>query len=171
MDSSAGDLLIRPMQLADIEQVHAIDVLSFSLPWSERSFRFELTENESAFAWVAEVGLPDGSRGVAGMIVIWRVVDEAHIGTIAVHPDFRGRGIGRRLLAASLLEMIEKGAFQALLEVRRSNLPAQALYRHFGFVVVGIRPRYYHDNNEDALLMTLKPLDAEALRRLMVAPN
>ncbi len=167
MASPAGDLLIRPMQLDDIAQVHAIDKLSFSLPWSERSFRFELTENESASAWVAETGLPDESRSVVGMIVIWLVVDEAHIGTIAVHPDFRGRGIGRRLLAASLLEMGKKGALQAFLEVRRSNLPAQALYRRFGFVVVGIRPRYYRDNNEDALLMTLKQLDAEALRRLM----
>jgi ribosomal-protein-alanine N-acetyltransferase len=84
-----------------------------------------------------------------------------------VHPEYRRRGIARRLLAETLIAMSEKGARSATLEVRRSNLAAQDLYRKFGFKVVGLRPRYYRDNNEDALLMTLENIDREILQRLV----
>ncbi len=157
---------IRPMVLADVEAVYAIDRLSFSLPWTERSYRFEITENHNTSAWVAEVSLPGGAHRIAGMIVTWLVIDEAHVGTIAIHPDYRQMGIGRRLLATCLLAVAKKGALQALLEVRRSNLAAQKLYERFGFKEVGVRPRYYRDNGEDALLLTLETLDPDTLTRL-----
>ncbi len=157
---------IRPMVLADVEAVYAIDRLSFSMPWTERSYRFEITENANASAWVADAALPDGSHRVVGMIVTWLIVDEAHVGTIAVHPDFRKRGIGRRLLATCLSATARRGAREALLEVRRSNVEAQRIYKQFGFEIVGVRPRYYRDNGEDALLMTLRPLDPAMLSRL-----
>jgi [ribosomal protein S18]-alanine N-acetyltransferase len=157
---------LRPMVLADVEAVYAIDRLSFNLPWTERSYRYEITENPNTSAWVAEVSLPDGAHRIAGMIVTWLVIDEAHVGTIAIHPDYRQLGIGRRLLATCLLATAKKGALQALLEVRRSNLAAQKLYERFGFKQVGIRPRYYRDNNEDALLLTLENLDPQVLSRL-----
>jgi ribosomal-protein-alanine N-acetyltransferase len=156
-------ILIRPMQPGDLEQVRVIDRISFSLPWPESAFQYELNANPAALLWVAEVETPSDGRKVVGMIVVWLVVDEAHIATIAVHPDFRGQGIGRRLLAAAMQEAIRKGATQAMLEVRAGNLAAQALYRRFGFEVAYRRPRYYRDNNEDALLMNLTGLDEKYL--------
>ncbi len=155
----APDLILRPMELKDVDQVYAIDVQSFSLPWSERSYRFELTENTSSRPWVAELVNSRGQLQVVGMVVVWLVLDEAHIATIATHPAFRRRGIGRRLLVKALEDAADRGAKRAYLEVRRTNLAAQKLYEQFGFAVTGIRPRYYLDTQEDALLMTLERLD------------
>ncbi len=155
----APDLILRLMELKDVEQVYAIDVQSFSLPWSERSYRFELTENPTSRPWVAELVNGRGQLQVVGMIVVWIVLDEAHIATIATHPEFRRRGVARRLLVTALADAASHGAIKAYLEVRRSNLAAQKLYEQFGFVVTGVRPRYYLDTQEDALLMTLERLD------------
>ncbi len=165
-DEVAAAIVIRTMRLADVEAVHAIDELSFSMPWTERSYRFEITENHSASLWVAEHQISEAEARIVGMIATWLILDEAHIGTIAVHPDYRRHGIGRRLLAHCLYEMISKGAKEAMLEVRRSNLEAQRLYVRFGFEIVGFRPRYYRDNGEDALLMNLKQLDKDTLKQL-----
>lgn len=151
-------LNIRPMQLRDLQRVVAIDRLSFSMPWSERAFLYELGENPDSELFVAEVGLPDGEMQVVGSIVIWVILDEAHIATISVHPDYRGLGISRGLIQAGLNAGVERGCQSATLEVRAGNLIAQALYRTFGFEIVGIRPRYYRDNDEDALIMTLHEL-------------
>jgi ribosomal-protein-alanine N-acetyltransferase len=156
----------RPMNLVDVGDVHRLDELSFSLPWPERSFRYEVTQNEQAVAWVCEIVLED-HRVIAGMIVAWLVIDEVHIGTIAVHPEHRRLGIGRQLVARVLAICVARGARTAYLEVRRSNLPAQALYLQMGFEIVGVRRRYYHDNNEDALLMTLDHLDRVNLQELI----
>ena len=100
------------------------------------------------------------------MIVLWMILDEGHIATIAVHPDYRGRGIGQHLLVTAIIAAIQKGAQSATLEVRANNLIAQQLYRRFGFVVVGNRPHYYRDNNEDALIMTLNGLNPVYLKWL-----
>lgn len=151
-------VVIRRMTVEDIPAVIALDQLSFTLPWPERSFRYELTENEASRCWVAEV---DGR--VAGMIVNWLLVDEVHVATIATHPDFRRRGIARKLLAHSLRTLMGEGAVSSFLEVRESNAAAQDMYRKFGYEVVGRRKGYYKDNNEDAILMTLEPLNADRL--------
>jgi len=163
------DFTIRPMRLEDVPRVHAIDTLSFRLPWPDRSYRFELVENPSSELWVAEVQQAERFE-VVGMIVLWVIVDEAHIGSLAVHPDYRRQGIAQALLVRSLQAAAWRGATQATLEVRRSNLAAQALYRRFGFEVVGIRPRYYRDNQEDALLMTAVNYDPAALQQLLEQP-
>ena len=145
---------IRRMTLDDIAQVVAIDQASFSLPWPERSFRFEVNDNPSSRAWVAE------SEGrVTGMIVAWLLVEEAHIATIATHPDFRRQGIAGRLLIHTLFEMKKEGANHSALEVRAGNIAVQEMYHKFGFVESGQRPHYYRDNNEDAILMTLRELE------------
>jgi ribosomal-protein-alanine N-acetyltransferase len=157
---------IRAMQIEDLEQVQAIDSISFSMPWPLSSYRFELLENPSSMLWVAETSLPEGKTVVVGMVVVWMIMEEAHIATIAVHPDFRGRGIGRQLLACSLQEAILKGASQATLEVRVGNVVAQNLYREFGFQAVGRRPKYYQDNFEDALIMTAFGLSQAWMDRL-----
>ena len=153
------EVRLRKMSIEDVARVHEIDTLSFSLPWPERSYRFEVVENLNSSCWVAEVLPADGPAEVVGMIVNWIILDEVHIATLAVHPDYRRFGIARKLLVHGLLEGAQRGGRLAYLEVRAGNLAAQALYQRFGFVVAGVRPRYYKDNSEDALLMTLDPLD------------
>jgi ribosomal-protein-alanine N-acetyltransferase len=145
------------MSLADIETVVEIDRLSFSLPWSERVYRLELTENPAAHLYVA-VKKKYTDENILGYIGFWYIVDETHISTLAVHPSERRTGIGEGLLIHALDEAESLGAEVVTLEVRGSNQPAIMLYQKFGFEVVGRRPRYYKDNGEDAILMTLKDL-------------
>lgn len=167
-DSEKLNIRIRRMRLEDIPQVITIDQISFSLPWSERSFRFELTQNQNSHSWVCELVSPDGTAKIVGMMVIWLIVDEAHIATIAVDPIYRRRSLARRLLARGLLELYEKGARVSYLEVRRGNTAAQRLYHEFGYKEVGIRPRYYKDNFEDAVLMTWSKIRSEHLEQLLM---
>jgi ribosomal-protein-alanine N-acetyltransferase len=152
------NLIIRKMTVEDIPAVVALDQMSFTLPWPERSFRFELTQNSASRCWVAEV---DGR--IVGMIVNWLLVDEVHVATIATHPDFRRQGIARKLLSHSLRYMSDEGAISSFLEVRESNAAAREMYRKFGYEDTGRRKAYYKDNNEDAILMTLEKIDVERL--------
>jgi ribosomal-protein-alanine N-acetyltransferase len=152
------NLLIRRMTLDDLPTVVALDQMSFSLPWPERSFRFEVAGNAASRCWVAEV---DGR--VVAMLVGWLLVDEIHIATIATYPDYRRQGIGRRLLSHALRRAMEEGARSSFLEVRESNLAAQEMYRQFGYQATGRRRRYYKDNDEDAILMTLESLSRACL--------
>ena len=152
------NLTIRKMTVEDVPAVVELDQVSFSLPWPERSFRFELTDNPASRCWVADL---DGK--LVGMIVVWLIVDEAHVATIATHPDYRRQGVAKRLLAHTLLEIMREGARSSFLEVRESNFAAQEMYRKFGYEVTGRRRRYYRDNDEDAILMNLDSLDAERL--------
>jgi [ribosomal protein S18]-alanine N-acetyltransferase len=160
------DVHIRRMQIEDIPQVVAIDHASYTLPWTERAFRYEVSQNTAARPWVAEVAKEDGSLVLAGIMVIWLIVDEAHVATIAIHPDYRRQSIGRRLLAYGLLEAELEGARTSYLEVRRGNLAAREMYLRFGYEEVGIRPRYYKDTFEDAILMTLPRLNPLSLEML-----
>ncbi len=148
--------IIRKMTLDDLEQVVAIDQVSFSLPWPARSFQFELTDNPASRCWVADL---DGR--VVGVVVAWLIVDEIHIATIAAHPDFRKQSIGKNLLLHTLRSAKEEGAVKSFLEVRESNIVAINMYRSFGFVEDGRRADYYKDNGEDAVLMTLETLNVE----------
>ena len=151
-------LIVRRMTVEDVPAAHEIDKLSFTLPWPERSLRFEVSDNPGARCWAAEL---DGR--LVGMLVLWMIVDEAHIATLATHHEFRRRGIAKQLLVIALKDAYTEGARSALLEVRAGNEAAQAMYRKFGFEVVGRRERYYKDNNEDAVLMTLSRLPVEPL--------
>jgi ribosomal-protein-alanine N-acetyltransferase len=155
------NLVIRRMTVEDVPAAHAIDVLSFTLPWPERSFRFEVTDNPAARCWVAEL---DGR--MVGMLVLWLIVDEAHIASLATHPDFRQQGIAKQLLVTALDHAYIEGARSAFLEVRAGNEVARRMYHKFGFEEVGLRERYYKDNNENAILMTLKQLPLASLSRL-----
>ncbi len=146
--------VIRKMTLDDLEQVVAIDQVSFSLPWPARSFQFELTDNPASRCWVADM---DGR--VVGMVVAWLIVDEIHIATFATHPDFRRQGIGRNLLLHTLRSAKADGALTSFLEVREGNDVALDMYRKLGFVESGRREGYYRDNDETAILMTLASLD------------
>jgi len=157
---------VRRMTLEDIPVVRALDIASFSLPWPESAYHFELTHNPDSLPLVIEVKDDEGNLQIAGMMVIWLILDEAHIGTIAIRSAFRRQGLAKRLLTQGLLMSYEQGARAAFLEVRRSNLVAQELYKQFGFTIEGIRPRYYKNNHEDALLLTLRPLIAEKLKTI-----
>ena len=129
--------------------VQAIEQASFTAPWPPHAYRSELESNRLAHYLVARVG--DDVAAYGGM---WLMVDEAHITTFAVHPAWRRQRIGERLLLAFLDVAVDRGAHEATLEVRLSNLAARKLYEKYGFRPVGLRPRYYSDDSEDALIMT-----------------
>jgi ribosomal-protein-alanine N-acetyltransferase len=152
-------LLIRPMAVPDLAAVQGIERASFATPWPAHAYRQEIETNRLAIYLVALIG--DAVVAYGG---IWLMVDEAHITTFAVDPRFRRRRIGERLLLALLDLALNRRAREATLEVRLSNLPARRLYEKYGFRPVGIRPRYYSDNNEDALIMTTEPLELPAMR-------
>ncbi len=99
---------IRPMRSEDLAQVQTIDRLSFSMPWPGSAYEYELYENPLSLLWVAEAHMPEGEDQVVGMIVVWLIVDEAHIATIAVLPEYRGQGIARCLLVTALQEVIRR---------------------------------------------------------------
>jgi ribosomal-protein-alanine N-acetyltransferase len=157
--AQAPVLLIRPMRVADLGTVQAIERASFATPWPSQAYRQELETNRLAQYLVAVIG--DDIVAYGG---IWLMVDEAHVTTFAVDPRYRRRKIGERLLLALLDLAVDRRAREATLEVRLSNLPARRLYEKYGFRPVGIRPRYYSDNNEDALIMTTEPLGLPAMR-------
>jgi ribosomal-protein-alanine N-acetyltransferase len=146
------------MRLADLDAVHAIERASFTTPWPPHAYQSEIEMNRLARYVVARV--EDEVVAYAGM---WIMVDEAHITTFAVHPAWRRQRLGERLLLAILDSAIARGAREATLEVRLSNLPARRLYEKYGFRPVGLRPRYYSDNNEDALIMTTDVLDSSQM--------
>ena len=144
---------IVPMGFAHLSEIYEIELLSFPVPWSRKAFRKEL-ENSSSLSYAAHLPLNGGSR-VVGYVCNWLIEDEFHILNLAVHPQHRRKGIGRRLLEYSLHRAEQRDAEKAFLEVRRSNSPAIELYKKLGFRIIGVRPRYYSNNNEDAIIMTL----------------
>jgi ribosomal-protein-alanine N-acetyltransferase len=146
-------LLIRRAGLADVTAIWAIEKASFPTPWSRWTFLAELGHGNS-HTLVAGPASPLPWQ-TWGYLIFWVVLDEMHILNLAVHPEHRRRGIARRLLAEGLAQARTLGAELAWLEVRTSNLAAQALYKSFGFKEVGRRRRYYDDTQEDALLLTL----------------
>jgi len=150
---------VAPMELADVASVEAIEHASFSAPWPPNAYRTELQTNRLAHYLVIRVG-----PQIVGYAGLWLMVDEAHVTTFAIHPDWRRRRLGERLLIALLDIALERQAAEATLEVRLSNLAARRLYEKFGFRPVGIRPRYYTDNNEDALIMTTDRLNGPEMR-------
>ena len=152
-------LRVERMTLDDLPAVHAIERQSFFQPWPDEAYRNEILTNRLASYVVARV-----DEEVVGFAGLWIMVDEAHVTTFAVDPRWRRRGVGERLLLALLELALERHAREATLEVRLSNLPARKLYEKYGFRPVGIRPRYYSDNGEDALIMTTDALDATEMR-------
>ena len=152
-------LRIEAMRLEDLAAVHQIELASFSAPWPPNAYRSELETNRLATYLVARAD--DRVVAYGGM---WLMVDEAHITTFAVHPGWRRQKIGERLLVAFLDLAVDRRAREATLEVRLSNIAARRLYEKYGFRPVGLRPRYYSDDGEDALIMTTEPLDDPRLR-------
>lgn len=123
----------------DLPQILAIENLSFSNPWSKNLF----TESLRNF-FVAKK-----NKKVVGYIGVQKLIDEAHILHMATHPDFRRQGVAYKMMKKAMLTRAQK----FFLEVRKSNHPAQSLYKDFGFKIMAIRNKYYSDNDEDALVM------------------
>lgn len=141
---------IRRMRALDLPQVMQIELATFSMPWSESTFRGLLRRSDSDL-YVAEL------RGeVAGYSVFWAVTDQGELGNVAVAEQYRGRGIGRTLVDAVLERAVERGVNEIFLEVRRSNDCAQNLYRTIGFREAGRRKNYYVEPTEDAIVMRLE---------------
>jgi ribosomal-protein-alanine N-acetyltransferase len=147
-----GQIEIRRMRISDLEDVLAIEKVSFPTPWSRNLFEQEFLFPHAHLLAAAEKSDPDRVRGY---LCFWLVAEETHILNLAVHPERRRRGIGARLLEYVVDYSRAKGVEEILLEVRRSNYGAMALYRHFHFQPRGIRPRYYQDSGEDAIIMGL----------------
>lgn len=143
-------ITIAPMELWDIDGVMEIEYASFAIPWSREAFEEELTNNKHAVYIVAKQ-----DNKVIGYGGMWKVLEEGHITNIAVHPDFRRMRVGYAIVEALTQIAKNKGIGSMTLEVRENNIAAQGLYRKFGFEVVGRRKKYYADNNEDALIMTM----------------
>ena len=152
-------LSIEPMRLEDVPDVHRIESASFPTPWPDYAFKQEIQTNRLAHYLVVRAG--EETVGYGGM---WLMVDEAHVTTFAVLPGWRRRGIGGRLMLELMHVALRLNAHIVTLEVRLSNHAARALYGKFGFRPVGIRPRYYSDNNEDALIMTTPPIASDEMR-------
>ena len=186
---------VRPMSLADIPQVEEIEREAFPTSWPPSAFQHELRFNRIARYLVAVeeaedapsveppaagglgrvlVGLrralasTDGpAERVLGYLGLWLPADEAHIVSIAVRASHRRQGVGELLLLALIDRAIAAGARWVTLEVRVSNQVALSLYRKYTFKEMGVRKRYYSDNNEDALIMWTEPLDSPEFRRVL----
>jgi ribosomal-protein-alanine N-acetyltransferase len=143
------DPCIKTVDLNHIDSIIGIEQVSYPLPWPSSVFIDEL-QNSWSRLWGY---FPHGLNTPIGFMLFWEVYDELHILNIAVHPNYRRRGIARSILR-SLLEYGRQGGFKYItLEVRCSNAAARNLYRELNFQVKGIRRGYYSDNNEDALIM------------------
>lgn len=148
-------ITIRRMRQEDIPQAVGIEKAAFTRPWSESVFRATLLLPYAAY-YVAEAARDDGGR-IVGICGVRKIIDEGDISNVAVHPQWRGRGIGRKMLETLLLEAREEGVESFTLEVRAGNVPAVRLYESLGFCTEGIRPRFYEDPEEDGLVMWLRP--------------
>jgi len=142
------DLHFRTLSRADLPEIMAIENVSFPTPWTEAMILRELETLHSLHR------LAEHEGRVAGYIISWLTPPEAMIMSIAVHPDLRGRGIGRALLEDSFRHFSHARLEAVWLEVRTGNLTAQSLYHKFGFREAYRRRGYYHDTGEDAIVMT-----------------
>ena len=140
-------MIIETMKSSHVAQIAELEKICFSAPWSEKSIASELN-NELAF-WLTAM---EGEQ-VAGYIGSQTVMDESDMMNVAVHPDFRRKGIAEALVNALVEALKSKGSRCLTLEVRASNVPAITLYEKLGFSEIGRRKNYYRNPREDALIL------------------
>ena len=186
--------VVEAMQIEHLDQVRLIERACFPTPWPRNAYRREIESNERARYLVVRTTsewapaprrqfplslFPFGRPAVRDVVAycgVWVMLDDAHITTIAVDPDYRRLGLGQLLIIQMARIALQARATRMTLEVRMSNEHAQALYRKYGFSDGGVRPRYYSDDFEDALIMRSEELGScsfaeridageEALRR------
>lgn len=142
-----SEVRIREMRASDLEAVNAIEQCSYSVPWSDVTFRGLLRRRD------AELLVAEQDERVVGYAVFWQVLDQGELGNVAVTPEARRHGVARRLLAAMMERATARGVQELFLEVRPSNRGARQLYDSFGFIPVGRRRNYYQEPVEDAVVM------------------
>lgn len=135
--------------LSDLDEILAIEVASFTSPWTREMYLAELDNVGVSFCYTAR----DESGKILGFCSFWRVMDELHINNLAVAPEHRRRGVATALLGFVLNEAHKLGVRRATLEVRRSNDAARHLYERFGFAAAGVRRAYYSNPVEDAIVL------------------
>lgn len=149
MEQKAQSFQIEPMTFKDIDGVLKVEEKCFKTPWSRNAFLCELKNSRIAHYIVAKF-----NGKVIGYCGIWLIIDEAHVTSVGVHPEYRGFGVGKLLLKTIITIAKSYKAKTMTLEVRKSNYIAQNLYFKMGFIPNGIRKNYYSDNREDAIIMT-----------------
>ena len=172
-EKDMADLIIRRAEEKDVLAIEHIEKQCFAVPWSYESLHKDIVENGMAFYIVAEIAAEDGSKAaeqsegtagqvcgdaeiagqVCGYVGVWKILDEGHITNVAVAPEYRRMHIGRAMLETLFEVTGQAGIERYTLEVRASNEPAIRLYEGLGFKSEGIRPGYYEDNGEDAVIM------------------
>lgn len=140
--------ILRKMKFADLDQVYRLEEQVFPTPWSHNVFEDEL-KNSWSLPLVVET-----HGKVIGYSISWIIADELHIANVAIAPEHRRNNISKQMMLKLMNGAAKLGLVIAHLEVRRSNTAALELYRKLGFQIVGVRKRYYEDDNEDALLMS-----------------
>lgn len=156
-----ADLIIRKAEEKDVLAIEQIEKQCFAVPWSYESLYKDIVENKLAFYIVAEIAGGDGIQcssdaadgQICGYVGIWKIFEEGHITNVAVAPEFRRKHIGLAMLETLISVTAEAGIEKYTLEVRAGNEPAIRLYEGLGFKSAGIRPGYYEDNGEDAVIM------------------
>ncbi len=147
---SPSSCYLRRMQERDLPFILEIERLSFPNPWHESSFRGEIENLHISYPSVIAQRPHDR---IIGYIIFWYLADKAQISNFALHPDFRGLGVGESALKKTLGAIRAMGARHVVLEVRPSNTPALSLYHKHGFVLLGTQQGYYQNPPEDALVM------------------
>ena len=157
MELSGAGCVIVPMSEHDLLEVVEIEETTGLSQWGWEAYRAEL-EKQEAVMLVARRHTQDflTGRALSGYIAARINADELHVNNIGVWPESRRQGVGGALLGAALEAAARRGAVEAVLEVRASNLPAQRMYERFGFLVVGERRGYYREPVEDAKIMTMR---------------
>ena len=181
------EFVVEPMRVEQLDQVRRIERACFPTPWPRNAYRREIEKNERAHYLVVRTTSESaqepqrqfplsifsfgrsGPRDVVGYCGVWVMLDEAHITTIAVDPDYRRLGLGQLLIIQMARLALQARATRMTLEVRMSNEGAQALYRKYGFSDGGVRPRYYSDDFEDALIMRSEELKSPGFAERMDA--
>jgi len=138
------------MKEEDLPSVCDIERLSFPSPWHESTFRGEIYNRQISFPYVI---VHKQENKVIGYVIYWRLDREVHINNIALHPDFRRKGIGETVLRWVLDQIQKQGINLVSLEVRPTNVAALSLYRKLGFRILGVRKNYYVNPREDALVL------------------
>ena len=150
MNGTDGTFVVeRASSDEDLDAVAALEAASFINPWTRAMLARELSQNELARVYVLRLG----EERVAAFCACWVIVGELHINTIAVRADLRRRGLATALMQYVLADAQREGASRATLEVRRSNEAAQRLYETLGFRLAGVRPGYYTQPDEEALIL------------------
>lgn len=161
---TVGRWNIVPGTITDLSDIVKVEEACFSAPWTRTMLETEMSGNQFAHFLVAKQAVQEGSSTspIIGYLCFWIVFEEVRFMNLAVIESMRRRGVARSLVVTALQAGLSQSAVRAVLEVRSANEPAQALYRRLGFQRVGVRPKYYTNPLEDAVLMELEPIQSES---------